>query len=403
MAPSQKETGGTAPRKSGSHFLRSSLSSLKQINTGIANLSAEDEDKKDKKKSAKRSSIFGLGPAASPDLLQDGIMSPVNSAGSNSPKLRPRTLHKGRPSSLFGSLGKKSVNIVDEGDEDDITGTTPESPPEGGPPMEHSGSNSKSILHHGEVQTTSGLFRKKKEYLVLTDTHLIRFKSQSRASETFHSIPPEHGRGNATRHPSTASVGSLQDIQSTNSRSSADGENRIPLEQILTAYKVEDGRPFFTTEVVYLDEEYHGVGSVQLMLHDPKEADLWHTSIRGAAQKARLLMAEPYPKRVVNYLVQALEAAQDYDADHFQVFRVVRRPAVPKSGRSSADDLVKLGSAVFYMVVGINRLHMISLPNFSESSARLFNPKGSISAFGLVTLISMNVQYGDDRFELAFR
>jgi hypothetical protein len=32
------------------------------------------------------------------------------------------------------------------------------------------------------------------------------------------------------------------------------------LGQIVTVYKVEDGRPFFTTEVVYLDEDYHGVG-----------------------------------------------------------------------------------------------------------------------------------------------
>jgi hypothetical protein len=41
------------------------------------------------------------------------------------------------------------------------------------------------VLHHGEVQTTGGLFKKKKEYLVLTHTHLIRFKSQSKASEAF--------------------------------------------------------------------------------------------------------------------------------------------------------------------------------------------------------------------------
>jgi hypothetical protein len=195
----------------------------------------------------------------------------------------------------------------------------------------------------------------------------------------------------------------LQEVQSNNSHTSADGENRIPLGQIITAYKVEDGRPFFTTEVVYLDEEYHGVGSIQLMLHDPKEADLWHTSIRGAAQKARLLMEEPYPERVVRYLVQILESANDYDPNHFQVFRVVRRAAVPRGGRSSSDDLQKLGSSVFYMVIGINRMHMIPIPDFTEPSGRLIASKASRRVFGLVTLVSMNCKYEDDRFELGFR
>jgi hypothetical protein len=377
-------------------------SGLPQINTEVTYTEpGEEDEKKEKKKLGKRSSIFGLGPAASPVLHQDGMMSPVHS-GSSSPKIRPRTLQKGRPSSLFGSLGKKSLNnYAEEGE--DLTGSTPESPMEdGGHHLEPSSAQGKTVLHHGEVQTTSGMFRKKKEYLVLTDTHLIRFKSQSRASETFHSIPPAYGRA-TTRHASTTSIGSLQEVQSNNSHASAEGENRIPLGQIVTAYKVEDGRPFFTTEVVYLDEEYHGVGSIQLMLHDPKEADLWHTSIRGAAQKARLLMEEPYPDRVVQYLVQVIESVDDYDPNHFHVFRVVRRAAIQRGGKASSDDLQKLGSSVFYMVIGINRMHMIPIPDFSEPSGRLIASKTSRSVFGLVTLVSVNCKYEDDRFELGFR
>lgn len=403
MAPSTtKENGGGGQRKSMNPFSRPSLSGLARINTEVANTeTGEEVEKKGKKKLGKRNSIFGLGPSASPDLQQDGITSPIHS-GSSSPKTRPRTLQKGRPSSLFGSLGRKSLNnYAEEGE--DLTGTTPDSPMEdGGHHLEPSTAHGKTVLHHGEVQTTSGMFRKKKEYLVLTDTHLIRFKSQSRASETFpSSIPPAFG--SSRRHPSTTSIGSLQEVQSNNSHASAEGENRIPLGQIVTAYKVEDGRPFFTTEVVYLDEEYHGVGSIQLMLHDPKEADLWHTSIRGAAQKARLLMEEPYPERVVRYLVQILEGVDDYDPNHFHVFRVVRRAAIQKGGKSSSDDLQKLGSSVFYMVIGITRMHMIPIPDFSDASGRLIASKASRSSFGLVSLVSINCKYEDDRFEIAFR
>ena len=400
--PTTRDNGGGNRRKSISLFSRAMPSALPQINTEVANTEpGEEDEKKEKKKLGMRSSIFGLGPAASPVLQQDGMMSPVNS-GSSSPKIRPRTLQKGRPTSLFGSMGKKSLNnYAEEGE--DLTGTTPESPVEdGGHYLEPSSAQGKTVLHHGEVQTTSGMFRKKKEYLVLTDTHLLRFKSQSRASETFHSIPPTFGRV-TTRHASTTSIGSLQEVQSNNSHTSGEGENRIPLGQIVTAYKVEDGRPFFTTEVVYLDEEYHGVGSIQLMLHDPKEADLWLTSIRGAAQKARLLMEEPYPERLVQYLVRVIESVDDYDPNHFHVFRVVRRAAIQRGGKASSDDLQKLGSSVFYMVIGINRMHMIPIPDFSEPSGRLIASKASRSVFGLVTLVSVNCKYEDDRFELGFR
>jgi hypothetical protein len=405
MAPSTtKEDGGGSQRKSMNPFSsRPSLSGLARINTEVAhNETGEEGDKKAKKKLGKRSSIFGLGPSASPDLQQDGMTSPIHS-GSSSPKTRPRTLQKGRPQSIFGSLGRKSLNNYPEEGEDLTGGTAPDSPMEdGGHHLEPLNTHGKTVLHHGEVQTTSGMFRKKKEYLVLTDTHLIRFKSQSRASESFPtSVSPAFG--SSRRHPSTTSIGSLQEVQSSNSHASAEGENRISLGQVVTAYKVEDGRPFFTTEVVYLDEEYHGVGSIQLMLHDPKEADLWLSSIRAAAQKARLLMEEPYPERVVRYLVHILEGVDDYDPNHFHVFRVVRRAAIQKGGKASSDDLQKLGSSVFYMVIGINRMHMIPIPDFSDSSGRLIASKTNRSSFGLVSLVSINCKYEDDRFEIAFR
>ncbi|KAH6684473.1 hypothetical protein B0J14DRAFT_13317 [Halenospora varia] len=412
MGPSAKEGGGSSGgrRKSINIFSRSSLSNLAHINTDVSNDGNMEGPRKEKKKLAKRNSMFGIGPSSvSPDPAQDGSMSPFSAENSSSPRLRPRTLTKGRPNSLFGSFGKRSItSYVDEDGEVEILArSTPESPVDGEEGIGLGMAPNKNVLYHGEVQTQSGMFgmfRKKKEYLVLTDTHLIRFKSQSRASETFPSIPPTYGRSNSTRHPSTTSVGSLQEVQSTNSHTSVEGENRIPLAQIITAYRVEDGRPFFTTEVVYLDEDYHGVGSIQLILYDPGDADLWLSSIRGAAQKARLVQDEPYPQRVVRYLARVLEGLNDYDANHFQVFRVVRRPAVPKSGRvSSSDDLQKMGCTVFYLVMGINCVHLIPVPDFSDPTGRLINPKISRHMYGIVTLYQMYIVAGDDRFELAFR
>lgn len=51
-------------------------------------------------------------------------------------------------------------------------------------PSDVTGRN-RHVLRHGEVQTSSSMFRKKKEYLVLTECHIVRFKSQLKASEVF--------------------------------------------------------------------------------------------------------------------------------------------------------------------------------------------------------------------------
>lgn len=400
-AMATREESSRSRRKSINFLSRVSLGGLPSLNTNVGQDKEDDGANitKDKKKSSKRNSIFALGPSTSLDL---GRESPVKSnekpASSTKIHSRPRTLQKGRPTSIFGSLGKRSIN---EAEAESIAGSPITPPSEEG--RQSATMFSKTVLYHGEVQTTVGMFRKKKEYLVLTDSHLLRYKSQLRAAEVFSAIRSNGGRSSNTRHPSTTSIGSLHEVQSMTSHASSENENRIPLGQIITAYKVEDGRPFFTTEVVHLDEECQGVGSLQLMLHDPKEADLWLTSLRGAAEKARLLMPVPFPDRIIRYLASALEDVSDYSTDHFQVFRVVRRVSTSlKGGKASSDDLQKLGSSVFYMVIGINRIHFVPLPEFN-TKGKLVAPKSNRMTHGIVSLVDLKVVNDDDRFELVFR
>lgn len=105
---------------------------------------------------------------------------------------RPRSLQKvGRPSSVFGSA-RSQYSVNDE--QEEIPGQTISTPT-----SVHSISlaqelSQSEVFHHGEVQTASGMFRKKNQYLVLTDTHLVRLKNQARASELFPSIPSSVGK-----------------------------------------------------------------------------------------------------------------------------------------------------------------------------------------------------------------
>ncbi|KAH0535948.1 hypothetical protein FGG08_007144 [Glutinoglossum americanum] len=324
-----------------------------------------------------------------------------------SPRLRPGRLTKGaRPSSIFGSLRLTQASedahallhrtiskdsCVDEGKRADAL--VPE----------------RVVLQHGEVQTSGGLFRKRKEYLVLTDKQLLRFKSQSRATEAFPSIPASLGRSNAMgnnlRHTSIASASSTQDLSSIHSHSSADNSSGIPLHQVIAAYKVEDGRPYFSIEVSYMDNETNHSSTMILQLGDPREAESWLASIRNASQKARLTEPTPFPQSSVEYVARRLEQERDYDPAHFRIFKVVQRASSKVQGRSgSVDDLAKMNSSVCYLVIGVYKIHLIPAPKGTgRSSTTSLTDLASRTSYGIVTLTSINFKAVEDAFELTFR
>jgi hypothetical protein len=98
-----------------------------------------------------------------------------------SPRLRPGKLTKSaRPSSIFGSFRLAQAS------EDPLLHRTisKDSWVDEGKKA-YASVPGMVALQHGEVQTSGGMFRKRKEYLVLTDKQLLRFKSQSRAAEAF--------------------------------------------------------------------------------------------------------------------------------------------------------------------------------------------------------------------------
>ncbi|KAG9247089.1 hypothetical protein BJ878DRAFT_494066 [Calycina marina] len=402
MAPSSlNKKAGLTRRKSLNPFssLRSSTS------TTSCNKSTTDGPQLLKKNSTrKRSSIFGLKNVSNSYLpeqdelqeeLQDDKMFTITGRKNRNTKeeddqvKRPSTGNSTRTSKLastFGSLGGQSSNNASR------PGSVQEMSP-------------CTVLFDGEVQTTSGTFRKKKEWMVLTDKHLIRFKNQNQAADAFPDIlshSPNQGAFAKRRHISSTSTTSMQDYQSTHSRTSVESPNMILLEHIVTAYRVEDGRPYFTIEVMWLDESTSKAGSVQLILQKPDEADLWVSSLRGAAQKARLLMSEPFPEHVLKYLKIALKWNEDFDRTRFNIFRVAHRAAAAKNGPTPADDTHKLRASMSYLVFGINFIHMVRVPNFSSRSDVSVSSEEA-TLYGMASVVGMNIRDADERFELQFR
>ena len=253
------------------------------------------------------------------------------------------------------------------------------------------------VLHHGEVQTTGGMFRKRQQYLVLTNTHLLRFKNQGKASEVFPCIPASLGRSNTTRHSRISSIGSMHELQI-----STDSHQAIALNQVVAVYKLDDGRPYFSIDVAVLDELSNRASTMTLQLNDPRESDLWLSSMRAAITNLRLMDPLPFKQKTVEHVARALEQEFDYEPQQFRMFKIVQRAS--KSGsRSSSDDLAKLTSNICYLAIGVHKVHLVPLPKSSKpaSSTSLSDLTGE--SFGIATLTSLCVQSFDDAFQLAFR
>ena len=233
--------------------------------------------------------------------------------------------------------------------------------------------------------------------MVLTTTHLIRFKSQGRAAEVFPEIPASMGRSSSIHHLRMGSSSSGPEAQIT-----SDAQAYIPLQNMVAAYKLDDGRPYFTIEIASYDESSNHIVTLDMQLNDPRDAELWISIIRTAVTQAKLAAATTFGQQAVEYAARSVEAAGDYDPNHFSMFTVAQRTT--KVGpRSSTDDLGKLVSSICYLVVGLHKIHFIPLPRPSRSGSGTSIAEMAGPSHGVVNITAINVQHRDDSFHISFR
>lgn len=327
----------------------------------------------------------------------DHLPSPIESDPA-SPKTRPRTLQKSNRTSVFGSL--RSFHSLDE--EEKLALTRSDS--KASSLHEEIETNIKGlmgskVLQYGEVHPGgTNMFRKRTHFMVLTESHLIRFRSQARAAEMFPSIPSSLTKGHV---PRTSSASSYQELQML---SYSDITSGVPLEQVVAVYRVDDTRFTSTVEVAYLDERSRRASAMQLQLIEYRDADSWLTSIRTACQHARSSAQQPILGRTIEHLARVLERERDYDPEHFQVFKVVQRSLSKSVGRASAEDLSRIGSStICYLVIGLHKIHMIPLQRSStrSSSTSLSELDVMASSYAIVTLTSLRVVAEEDAFQFS--
>ncbi|ODH38217.1 hypothetical protein ACO22_02491 [Paracoccidioides brasiliensis] len=346
----------------------------------------------------------GRPASSSGSLFITESLTLISSEDSSHP--RSKSFQKSMRKSVFGSL--RSLGSLDDDQPSTRTRSKASSGDEEDSPTNLANLKSllgTQVLHHGEVQTTGGMWRKKSQYLVLTDTHLVRFKNQSKAAEVFPSIPATWGRNSS---PSTAtnrqSMVSITSFQDSHMAPYSDLTSGIPLNSIVAVYRLDDGRPYFSIEVCHMDERSAKPSSLLLQLNDPGESELWLAGIRAAADQIRAIDPLKFDQKSVEYVARALEQERDYDPDCFRMYKVVQRVSTKSGGRSSNDDLAKLTSNVCYLAIGVHKIHLILLPKSSNRSSVASLTELDVSmSFGIMTLTSLSMQRGDDSFQLIFR
>jgi len=262
---------------------------------------------------------------------------------------------------------------------------------------------SRKVIKHGEVQTSSGMFRKKKEYLVLTDTCLVRCKNHTKATETYKSIIPLNARNSNTRHASSQSVSSTHEIQTISSDSASEKDGKIPLNQIVAIYASDDIRSSYALEVCFSDEDTNHASTMTMQFTYVLERDSWMEVIRSAVQSLRDHIAPKIKRSNLDNAVRYLERENDYDSSNFKIFKVIQKQQAKTHTKSSTDDLSKIGSTVSFLAIGIHKIHIIPLPRengrTSAPMMTLFSPR----SYGILTLSALHLQQRDDTFEITFR
>lgn len=405
-------------RKSLSMFGSSLSSSTSSATAQVHDRSSSDGPDTMKKKYRRNSAFFGRNP--SPVQTSGSLLSmPRPSTADSEPmdracstptgfsdnfKFQRKSFQRSKRSSVFGSL--RSMHSQEDEDKSVLGHRSKGSSVDEEEVTAAAASYSRNtlghvVLHHGEVQTTGSMWRKKSHYLVLTDTHLVRFKSQAKASEFFPTIAASSGRATPISRQSIVSVASLQ--ESTHPAHSSDIAG-IPLNSIVSVYRVDDGRPQAIIELSYIDERTNKAAFLGIQLADPEEQNLWLIGIRSAADSIRSVDPLPFDQRTIDYAARVLDQERDYEPEHFHLFRVVQRSSGKQSGRASSDDLAKLSSTVCYLAIGAYKIHLLPLHKASSrSSVVSLNEVEMGMSFGLMTLTSMWMNSGDDSFQLSFR
>ncbi|KAK7949629.1 hypothetical protein PG988_016268 [Apiospora saccharicola] len=401
---------GKSHRRSSLSNIRGPLRALRNLSissTSTASASSSDSALLAPPHERKRTMLRKSSKTHEPEAPPSSVTSSHASTGSLSWGSRPHTSHHlGRAHSKASSQDFTERGSVS-------TSTRPTSP--SGSVCNHSQGTSISgdfvgVIKAGPLHHESTLLKTKKEFLVLTPSLLLRFKSRNAALDQFPqlssqlSVPPTAAESGLSPVDSVMSLRDFAAGSGSGSSSKHGAELQIPLETVVTAFKEEGAKPCFGIEVWWKDQiDGSTFTSTELDFNLPDERDEWLKHIRLAVkQRARSFLEDQTSSDVEADFAQILAAQSPQHGNvRPEIFPVVPRHPYTRAATNSSGEIKKgwRDNSSFYLALGKN---VCMLAQFSKSpTGQRVNP--NIVKYGLVTLSKVNAHLGDERFDLIFR
>lgn len=249
---------------------------------------------------------------------------------------------------------------------------------------------STSFIHFGEVVTGGSLLRKKREFMVLTDMELLKYKTEAKAIEAL-GHQPKDTRKRASSLVQPGDYASQHTLIT-------------PMNQVVAIHypTSENETKGTVVQVDFLESPTGAPSSTTLSAPTRSEAQIWVDRLRTvAARTVQENSAPPYPDIAIEHIARRLEVEDDYSPTHFQIFRVVQKPG--KNGTKSSEDLHKLYSSMCYLAIGIHKVHLVPFRPNTVKNAGTLPPTAASTSFGTLNLTALWLSSVDDSFSITFR
>ncbi|KAJ8125468.1 hypothetical protein O1611_g8171 [Lasiodiplodia mahajangana] len=245
------------------------------------------------------------------------------------------------------------------------------------------------VIKSGALQPEPSILKPKKEYLVLTSSALLKFKSRTAAEQHFPTISVSE-QGLSSLSP-VASHASLKDFP-------VNAEISVPLEKVVSVFKDEGTRPSFGFEVWWKSSNTtHIFTSTGFDFRLPDERDDWIKKVR---QAAKIRIKEAGEERAPSEI--ELGFTPVLDVGHVKDGPVDIYPVVPRRPYAKSAGEVKKNwrdQSSFYLA--FSKYSLLLGQFLTPSNGQ--QPSPNLIQFGLVTLSRVRVSVNDERFDLIFR
>jgi len=268
------------------------------------------------------------------------------------------------------------------------------------------------VIHHGEAHTNHVGWRKKSEYLILTENFLLRFKSIKKAVDKFPWLFPiaSQLRQTSASHSgyslSTSSIHEVQPVSGSESPTEISGmKSSMSLQQVIAVQVLQESRIRATLEVISYTPSSSHVSSVTFYVERQSGKPHWLESLSSIARDSQLIKSSTIPmehREIIRGII-GMEADRELGINSM-TFPVLRRSNYAGNlGYVMPDDLQKDSPILHYVALGKHKIYVIPL----TLSMRLGSPassfNGRIGSFGIVSLRKISISGRDDSFDLVFR